>query len=91
MQGDPVAEDLYVVESITGKKVVEGKIYYRVKWEGYPDADSTWEKLSHLRYVASLVKDYEKTLSLSTDHPDSSTDNPPNIQTTPNVPSHPSD
>jgi hypothetical protein len=56
-------EDLYVVESIIGKKVVEGKVYYRVKWQGYPDSDSTWEKLSHLRYVSAMVRDYEKTLS----------------------------
>lgn len=73
MQSDPaVAEDLYVVESIIGKKVVNGKLYYRVKWEGYPESDSTWEKPAHLRYVADMVKDYERTLSLSTDHPDTS-------------------
>jgi hypothetical protein len=56
-------EDFYVVESIIGKKVVEGKLYYNVKWQGYPDSDSTWEKPSHFRYVSAMVRDYENTLS----------------------------
>jgi hypothetical protein len=77
MQGHPpVADHLYVVESIIGKKLVDGKPFYRVKWEGYPETDSTWEKPAHLRYVADMVKDYERTLSLSTDNPDTSEEHP---------------
>ena len=31
-----------------------------IKWKGYPDNQSTWEPLSHLRNISDLVKDFEK-------------------------------
>jgi hypothetical protein len=49
------------VERIIGKKMEGGKLYYRIKWQGYPESQATWEKLSHLRYVEEMVRDYEKT------------------------------
>lgn len=42
-----------------------GKLYYRIKWQGYPESQATWEKLSHLRYVEEMVRDYDKALSCS--------------------------
>ena len=49
-----------MVERIIGKKVMGKKVLYRVKWQGYPESDSTWEKVSHLRYVSELVESYER-------------------------------
>ena len=31
-----------------------------IKWKGYPDNQSTWEPISHLKYISDLVKDFEK-------------------------------
>lgn len=51
-------ENEYVVERVEGKKVVEGKTYYFVKWEGWPASHSTWEPESNLRNIQSLLDDY---------------------------------
>jgi hypothetical protein len=62
MQTNQIAEDLYVVERIIGKRVLNNKIFYKVKWQGYSTNESTWEKVSHLRYVPDLIDKYEKQL-----------------------------
>lgn len=49
-----------MVERIIGKKVMGKKVLYKVKWQGYPESESTWEKVSHLRYVSELVESYER-------------------------------
>lgn len=52
-------ESLYVVEEILDKKIVKGKAYYKVKWQGYGLDQCTWQVKSHLRYVRELVEAYE--------------------------------
>ena len=52
-----------MVERIIGKKVMGKKVLYKVKWQGYPESESTWEKVSHLRYVSELVDSYESQRS----------------------------
>jgi hypothetical protein len=66
MQANSASDNLYVVESIIGKKVEDNKVYYKVKWQGYSERECTWEKLSHLRYVPDLVEEYEKNCSIDT-------------------------
>ena len=55
---------LYEVEKIIGKKIINGKPRYRVKWEGYSVGESTWEVASHLRHVKEMVEEFEKKLAL---------------------------
>ena len=38
-----LGEDVWKVEALKGRKVEGGVIMYLVKWEGYPDAENTWE------------------------------------------------
>lgn len=38
-------DEFYAVERIIGKKRVEGKVLYKVKWKGFRVEDSTWESL----------------------------------------------
>ena len=53
--------DLYKVERITGKRINErGALEYKVKWQGYPDTQSTWEPLRNLRNVNEMVVEFER-------------------------------
>jgi len=51
--------DEYVVENIVNKRVVKGKVQYFVKWEGFPDADNTWEPEENLS-CPEKVEEYNR-------------------------------
>lgn len=38
-------ENLYHVERIVGKKDINGHLFYKVKWLGWPSSTNTWEPL----------------------------------------------
>jgi len=50
----------WIVERIVDKKKIKNKIHYLVHWQGFPDAENTWEPLTSLKKeVPALVKEYE--------------------------------
>lgn len=51
----------YNVEKIVDKKVSDGLVYYKVKWEGYPMSQCTWEPSSHFEKAKEYVLAYENT------------------------------
>ena len=53
-------EEAYTVESILDKRITRNKIQYLVKWEGYPDWESTWEPESAFKYHRDAINEYEK-------------------------------
>lgn len=57
-----IAEDIYKVDKIVGKKVKNGKILYEVKWLGYTSDDNTWEPKENLDVTKGLVEEYENEL-----------------------------
>lgn len=59
---DPDEE--FTVESITDKRELEGVIYYKCKWLGFPDSDSTWEPSENI-FAKNLIAKYEATLNKS--------------------------
>lgn len=59
MEPEP-SKDLYNVEEILAKRNRNKKREYKVKWEGYPLDQSTWEPIEHLKSVLPLVQDFEK-------------------------------
>ena len=52
----------YPVEKIIGKRTIKGKVEYKVKWDGYPMDQCTWEPLRNLENVREMVEEYENKL-----------------------------
>ena len=52
--------DIYVVSKVVGKKTVDGKVWYQVKWQGYKRR--SWEPKENLmdHGGSDAVYDYEK-------------------------------
>ena len=56
------SSNLYEVENILKRRVIKGKREYLIKWKGYPENESTWEPLSHLKYIQYMIKEFEENL-----------------------------
>ena len=54
--------NLYEVENILKRRIIKGKKEYLIKWKGYPENESTWEPLTHLRYIQYMIKEFEQKL-----------------------------
>lgn len=48
VEGTADEENEYVVEAVVGVRVLDGDLEWRVKWEGWPSSENTWEKHSKL-------------------------------------------
>ena len=50
----------YTVEKIMGKKRINNRIHYKIKWKGYPMSESTWEPRTDLiKMIPDLINEYE--------------------------------
>eukprot|EP00771_Trimastix_marina_P000942 gnl/Trimastix_PCT/1978.p1 GENE.gnl/Trimastix_PCT/1978~~gnl/Trimastix_PCT/1978.p1 ORF type:complete len:268 (-),score=97.75 gnl/Trimastix_PCT/1978:91-894(-) len=56
--GEEDDEEEYVVEAIIKKRVIKGKVEYRLKWEGYPESEATWESEENL-HCPELLAEFE--------------------------------
>ena len=54
-------ETMYNVEKILDRRKVKNKLLYKIKWEGYPMNQCTWEPLENLTTVIELVEEYDKS------------------------------
>lgn len=52
----------YEVEKILGKRTINGKIEYKVKWLNYPLEESTWEPIRNLENSREIVSKFEQSL-----------------------------
>ena len=53
----------FKVEKILDKKEENGKVYYLIKWFGYPDSDNSWEPEDVLKEdVPKLLKEFNEWL-----------------------------
>lgn len=59
MKEKMVKGEVYDVENILKKKIVNGKKFYLVKWENFPESESTWEVASNI-FSSELVDDFER-------------------------------
>ena len=52
--------DIYFIETILDRRRVNDRLEYKIKWEGYPMSQSTWEPLSNLQTAKELVDEYDR-------------------------------
>ena len=55
-----MSEEFYVVEQILDKKIIGKVLKYKVKWEGFPLQEATWEPLENLGNVDDLLMIFEE-------------------------------
>ena len=53
-------EQLYNIEKILERRRANGRIEYKIKWEGYPMSQCTWEPLKNLETAKDLVDEFER-------------------------------
>jgi len=58
-------DNVYFVEEVIGKKIVNGKTHYLLKWKDYGEEDNTWEPVENLKGACDLVEEYELKLQYS--------------------------
>jgi hypothetical protein len=60
-----MGDDIYVVEKILNKRILEnGEIEYYLKWFGYEEDDATWEPEENV-FCKDLIQVYEKNVNLN--------------------------
>ncbi|TPX71439.1 hypothetical protein SpCBS45565_g01018 [Spizellomyces sp. 'palustris'] len=52
--------ETYEVERIDGYRCLRGVEQYRIKWEGYPEEDNTWEPVENI-HATDLIQEYWKS------------------------------
>jgi len=50
----------YEVETILDSRLTRSKLFYKVKWKGYPLEESTWEPTENLGNSSKLVKQFHE-------------------------------
>uniref|UniRef100_A0A5S6QKA1 Chromo domain-containing protein n=1 Tax=Trichuris muris TaxID=70415 RepID=A0A5S6QKA1_TRIMR len=49
----------YTVERIVDRRVVNGRLEYLLKWDGYDDAENTWEPVENL-HCFEMIEHFER-------------------------------
>jgi hypothetical protein len=62
---DSVLNDFFNAEKIVSKKIKNGKEFFLVKWENFPEEESTWEPIENLYNIIELVQKYEDQRALT--------------------------
>lgn len=60
-------DNIFLVEDIIGKKIVDGVTFYRIKWTNFPKSKSTWEPCENLTNCMEFVDEYEEALKLKSE------------------------
>lgn len=51
-------DDVFEVDAIMAKRIVNGKTQFLVKWKNYPESANTWEKECHI-FSSELIAEFE--------------------------------
>jgi hypothetical protein len=68
----------FEVEEVLDSKFMRKRLFYLVKWKGYPVSDNSWEPLDHLPNAKDLVDSFHAKYP-----------NKPSASSTPSTPSSP--
>ena len=60
-------DDYYEVEKIITRRFKGKNKLYLIKWLGYPITDCTWEPISHLGNINTLVEQFDDNFPNSID------------------------
>ena len=52
--------DIYYIERILDRRKVNDRLEYKIKWDGYPMSQSTWEPLENLKTAMEIVEEYDR-------------------------------
>ena len=53
--------EYYNIEKIIGRRNINGELEYKIKWEGYPMNQCTWEPMKNLESAKELVEEYNRS------------------------------
>ena len=53
--------EYYNIEKILDRRFNGEKLEYKIKWEGYPMSESTWEPMKNLESAKEMVEEYNRT------------------------------
>ena len=54
------SEIYYNIEKILDRKKIKERQFYKIKWEGYPMDQCTWEPIENLQNAIALIEEYNK-------------------------------
>lgn len=57
-----LAEGFYEIETVRRRRTVKGKVYYLIKWRGWPESANTWEPETNLSSCTDIIDAYEESL-----------------------------
>ena len=66
--------EYYNIEKIIGRRKINGKFEYKIKWEGYPMNQCTWEPMKNLESAKELVEEYNRSNPIDLPQKSSKTD-----------------
>lgn len=55
MEGQSV---FYPVEDVLGRKLINGKVHYLIKWKDFPADEATWEYTGDLPFIRPLIRGF---------------------------------
>lgn len=61
-EGESLGDDVYYVERINKKAIINGEVVYNVKWLGYDESQNTWETVNNLHGSSLLLLKFENEL-----------------------------
>jgi hypothetical protein len=57
---DSEQEGFYYVEQVLDKRIIKGKIWYKVKWKDWPIKSATWQCVEELDSCRDLIDKFEE-------------------------------